>query len=193
MPRQARREYFFLGAYLFAILTNEIVTTIGYHVFRMNMNAIVNLFSLFFYTFIILHYKKHVAINNSDIVFNIAIISFLVFAVINIFLGGITNYSFYTWATSSVIIVGLSLFYFYHLLTRTPLNTSITQIPMFWINVAVSTYYASSFLVFIFGDYLVNMLNNNMIVPLYIHFAFGIVYYIMLAYALMMIRREFRS
>src|SRR4051812_44729827 len=106
MPKPARQEYFYLGAFLTAIFANECITAIGFFVFHLNMNPVVNVSSLFYYTFIILFYKDKTPIRNVNAIGLTIVGLFLALASVNIFfINSITTYDSYTWAASNVCVV----------------------------------------------------------------------------------------
>ena len=56
-------------------------------------------------------------------------------------------------AASSLVMIGLSLHYFYHLLSKLP-TLHIHRLPMLWISFAVLFYYAGNFFQFLMSNYI---------------------------------------
>jgi hypothetical protein len=69
----------------------------------------------------------------------------------------------YTKSFSAIFFIVLSIAYFYQLLRDMP-SLQIHHLPMFWINAAVLFYFAGNFFLFILSDYLIKVMNNNLIV-----------------------------
>jgi hypothetical protein len=64
---------------------------------------------------------------------------------------------------------------------------------MFWISTAMLIYHSGTFLMYLATDYLVQVLNNDMIAYWMIHHSIGLIYYSILWYALLLIRSEHRN
>ncbi len=89
--------------------------------------------------------------------------AFLIFAVFNlIFLqwGCIASYNK---LLSSFIIMLDSVFYFYKLMAELP-TVHLQRLPMFWFNSAFLLYHAGTIFLFAFTPYLVNIMNDNLLI-----------------------------
>ena len=65
--------------------------------------------------------------------------------------------------TISFVIIFCGVFYFYRLMKDLP-TFHLTRLPMFWFNSAFLIYGSGALFLFAFLDYLVNVLNNNLLV-----------------------------
>jgi hypothetical protein len=61
---------------------------------------------------------------------------------------------------ASLVLIGLSLFYFYRLLNDLPI-VHIQHLPMLWISFAVLTYYAGNFFLFLINNYIINNVQSG--------------------------------
>jgi hypothetical protein len=92
----------------------------------------------------------------------------------------------------SIITILFSLYYFYWLLQELP-TTELQRLPMFWINSALLIFYSGNLFVFVFTDYLVNVLNNNMLFMWTMHNILKVIEILMIVVALWIDLRNIRS
>lgn len=117
---------------------------------------------------------------------------YILFAGINVLFiqkGSINSYSAIFLST---IVLAYALYYFYWLIQKLP-AMHLQRLPMFWINSAFILYYSGNFLLFVFTAYLVNVLNNNLIMYWTLHNLLGITECIMLIIAVLVEYRNTRT
>jgi|SRR5688572_8083373 len=95
--------------------------------------------------------------------FVIAASSFAIFALINLFFIQKTAPNSYSYLFHSAVIIIYCLLYFYVLMQDLP-SLYLHHLPMFWFNSALLFFHAGTFFLFSFHAYLVNVLNNNMLI-----------------------------
>lgn len=191
-PRAGRKDFLLLGLLLFVEFLAEITATTGAVIYRKNMNIVHSVSFLFILPVFLLFYKRKISSNQIGTALNVLIILFLVFGLLNLFFiqrpFGINSYT-RMFGTISMIVVSIT--YFYILVKELP-TESITKLPMFWINTAVLIYYSGTFFQHLATDYLVTVLNDNLINAWTIHNFLGILYYLMHAFALWLNRSNLR-
>ena len=124
------------------------------------------------------------------------------FIIINIiyFIFGATNLLFiqksaintYTLILNSILVIIFSLYYFYWLLRVLP-TAQLQRLPMFWLNSAHIIYFSGNLFLFVFTSYLVNVLNNNLLVYWTIHNILGIIEGFMIIVALWLDLQNIKS
>ena len=95
-------------------------------------------------------------------------IIFTAFAIYNLLFFQKTEINSYTMLVSSFIIIVYSVFYFYLLMRELP-NGHLQRLPMFWFNSAFLFFHAGTFFLFAFVEYLVHVLNNNLLTYWFFH------------------------
>jgi hypothetical protein len=183
-PKAGRKDFFVLGLILFITASSEAVVVIGFLVFTTNMNLIYNLSFLIILPLFLLFYKSRINSKQIGRILNSVISVFLVCGLINFFfVQGPTDTNSYTSSFGNISMIVVSVTYFYFLIKELPTET-ITKLPMFWINTAVLIYYSGVFFLYLTVDYLVTVLNDDMINSWTLHNFLGTIYYLMLAFAL---------
>jgi len=79
-----------------------------------------------------------------------------------------------TLVIQSFIILIYTLVYFYRLMVELPAQ-HIHHVPMFWFNSAFLIFHAGTFFLFVFTDYIVHVMKNNMITYWSFHNALSII------------------
>lgn len=105
--------------------------------------------------------------------FIIISIIYVVFAILNLLLIQRSSINSYTAIFFAVIIITYALTYFYWLIKELP-TIHLQKMPMFWFNSAFIVYYSGNFFLFVFTSYLVNVLNNNLLMYWSLHNLLGI-------------------
>lgn len=179
-----------LGIILILGLISDIIGVGGYFIFRINMNIATSLFIISSTPLYFLLYQRLVGKRNVSAIIYMYTAIFMIFAFGNFFLiqgpHGVNSYT-NTIASGSLIIMALAYFY---LLTRELPAQSITQLPMFWVNTAVLIFYSGSFFLVLTTDYLINVLNSNMIIPLMIFHSIQIFHYVLIWVGLWLNREQ---
>lgn len=190
IPRSGKMEFIELGLILIFSLVTEVVSFFGVHVIHANMNLASDIFDILNLPLAVLLYRKRIHWENRNVLAILIILIFVIFALINLFfIQGLFNFNGYATAFSSICFIVISLTYFYVLIQQLPAE-SITKLPMFWINTAFLIYYSGTFLLWLTADYLIKVLNNNLIGFWMLHHIFGIIRLTILWYALSLIRSE---
>jgi hypothetical protein len=141
-----------------------------------------NLISLIYY---------HVFEKKYASTFFITALFFTLFAVVNFFFIQKTEINSYTLMLESLLGLGYVLFYFYWLMRELP-TTDIQRLPMFWINSGWLIYFSGNFFLYSSTSYLVNVLNNDMLLYWTIHNVLSAFFAIMMILALWIDLRNIR-
>jgi hypothetical protein len=190
-PTSGKLELWELGTLLIASFLADAIIMAGYFIFRTNMNIVANIFQLVNLPLALILYGRKIHWRNIRLASNIMIVAFLVFATVDIFfMETPTGYAAYTNTLSSFVFILVSLLYFYVLIQQMPTET-ITRLPMFWINTAFLLYYAGNFTIYLFVDYLIQQ-KNNLVLPWTVHNFWGLIFYAIIWYALLLARSEHR-
>lgn len=174
-------------------LATEAISWTGVLFFHTNMNIAPNIFRLFNLPLVVLLYRKQTTWRNRDKFAYILIVGFELLALTNLFfLQGLHTINSYTSSLASFCIVLMSMTYLfghdYQWSTE-----SRTRLPMYWINIALLFYYCTTFFINLWVDYLVNVAQSNLIAIWMVHNGLGVIFYGILCYALMLIRKTNNS
>jgi hypothetical protein len=118
-------------------------------------------------------------------------VSITVIAIINVLFIQKTAINSYTLIIQSIVIICYCLYYFYWLLRELP-TSQLHLLPMFWINSAYFIFFSGNLFLFVFTSYLVNVLNNDLLVYWTLHNVLGIIEGLMIVVALWMDLRNIR-
>jgi hypothetical protein len=118
---------------------------------RINSMPFTNLYLLLQFHFLVAIFRLHYGPTRVlNLTYVCAIASFLISAV---FFDGLWKLSSIFVASSSLVLMTLSLIYFYLLLTRLP-TLHIHRTPMLWVSFAVLFYYSGNFFQFLITNYI---------------------------------------
>lgn len=96
-------------------------------------------------------------------------IAFSIFLVLNVFVGGgANNLSSYIHSVEGLLVIGLTLVWFYQALNNTSIN-AIHREPMFWISCGFLIYFAGTFFLFITSTYLLEHAKGILVVAFLIN------------------------
>ncbi len=123
---------------------------------------------LFFLYFGILKPKK------SKWIFILIGFSFILFSSLNFLFLQHEKLNSFTFLSSSIIFIWLSVVYFFSLMKDLP-TYHLEQIPMFWINTAVLIFFSGNFFLFLTTDYLIKVSPNDFMVHWSLHNILNIV------------------
>jgi hypothetical protein len=98
-----------------------------------------------------------------SVLFNIIAIVFVIGAMINLTLFQVNWVASPNKLATSFITIFYGVIYFYRLMKDLP-TMNLTRHPMFWFNSALLIYGAGSLFLFAFLDYLINVLNNDLMI-----------------------------
>jgi len=90
-------------------------------------------------------------------------IGFLTFGLFNILFWQRMNFNTYTMTVGSFIVVINCILYWYRLMIDLPVQ-QLQRVPMFWFNSAFLIYNAGALFLFLFTEYLVKVLHNNLLI-----------------------------
>lgn len=188
---KARQTYIqLLGLTLFSsVLGNE--ASIILHHFKINANysattfyvCIIPLISLVYYHAMGKTIKKTLTIIS---------VLYVVFALTNVLYIQRSSINSYTLILQSIIVITLCLYYFYWLLQELP-TAQLHRMPMFWVNSAFILFYSGNLFLFVFTSYLVNVLNNQLLIYWTMHNILGIIEASMMSFAIWMDLRNIKS
>ena len=117
---------------------------------------------------------------------------YVAFALINVVFIQRSSINSYTLIIQSILVIILCLYYFYWLLEELP-TSQLHRLPMFWINSAYMIFYSGNLFLFVFTSYLVNVLNNQLLVYWSLHNILGIIQATMMSIGLWMDLRNIKS
>jgi hypothetical protein len=118
-------------------------------------------------------------------------IAVVLFTIINVAFIQKSSINSYTLVIQSIVIICYCLYYFYWLLRELP-TSQLHLLPMFWINSAYILFFSGNLFLFVFTSYLVNVLNNDLLVYWSLHNVLGIIEGLMIIVALWMDLRNIR-
>jgi hypothetical protein len=119
-------------------------------------------------------------------------VAYVLFATTNLLFIQKTSINSYSLIFQAIVVILYALYYFYWLLRELP-TTQLQRLPMFWINSAYIIYYSGNLFLFVFTSYLVNVLNNNLLVYWTLHNVLGIIEGLMIIVALWTDLRNIKS
>jgi hypothetical protein len=157
--RHRSMEVRLLGIYLGASLLSFFVGRILYS-FAISPNYAGTAYRLAAFLVITLIY--HYAFNRRyrKILLGVAL-CFVIFGIINVLLIQRGDINSYTDIFLSLFTMTYAVYYFFMLMKEMP-TFELHKLPMFWINSAFILYFAGNLFLFVFTDYLVEVLNNNL-------------------------------
>lgn len=130
--------------------------------------------------------------NHKNIFLTVTILSFLL-TTLNLLFFQKSDINSYSFILQSIIIIAYTLFYFFHLLKELP-TMNLQGLPMFWINSAYIIFHSGALLLYVFSSYLVNELNNNLLVYWTFHNVLSILEVVMLLVAIILdLRNTFQG
>jgi hypothetical protein len=124
--------------------------------------------------------------------FTLIAILYIAFGLLNMLLIQKSSINSYTLIIKSIILICYSIYYFYWLIRELP-TAQLHRLPMFWINSAYIIYFSGNLFLFVFTSYLVNVLNNDLLVYWTLHNVLGIIEGLMIIVALWMDLRNIKS
>jgi hypothetical protein len=189
---RGRKEFVIFGALLIAAFSSDFLQFIFVFVLEQRANIVGNIYRLAEITLLMMWFRKLLTPRIHPGILNTVMVFLLLFALANlIFVQGYDAINSYTRTSEGVVMIVLSLLYFYGLLQDLP-SRNIQRLPMFWINIGVLFYFSGIFFVMIFTDYMVNVLKADLVTPWIFHNFLGIVRYLLFAFALWQNRRNLR-
>lgn len=186
---QGRKEFVLFGALLIASAVADLLQFLMYFGLGLNANIVFNVYHFLELILLFLWFRDLLkGVLDERVVYGTGA-AILVFALINLFaIQGVHGINSYTRVPLGTMLIIFCLLYFYKLLRDIP-KRSVQQLPMFWIVIGLLTYYAGSFFVMIFTDYMVNVLKDNLVNPWTFHNFLGILRNSFFAFALWLNRR----
>lgn len=190
LPRRARQDYRELLFILLVAFASEMTGLIGIYVFHLNMNLSQNLLNVLNLPLAILFYRRLMGWPNTIIIWAAVAVS-MSFSLTDLFLlQGLHVYNSYTSIMDCVVYTILSVCFFYRLVNSN--IESITHLSgIFWINASFLIFYSAIFFLNTMVEYLVQVLNNDMVAAWLIHNCFVCLFYGMLSYGLILVRKEY--
>lgn len=148
-----------------------------------NNLPVLHLFTVIQFSLIIWIYQKFLQHYISNTKISLLIGAFAVFGLINAaWIDGIFYLNPHARAIQSIILLGVILFYFTHLLRSMEVK-ELEKEPLFWISAGMTIYFSGSFLIFLFSNYLLQ--TNEVLYSIYgIHSILNVVANVFIAIAL---------
>lgn len=126
------------------------------------------------------------------IFFLVAALFFTTCAVINLLFGQQNDINTYSMVLRSIILIGYCILYFYRLLVDLPVQ-HLQRVPMFWFNSAILIFNAGTLFLFLFTSYLVEVLNNDLLIYWTFHNILNIVQHLVIMVGLWQDLRNIKS
>jgi hypothetical protein len=169
----------------------HVTSILVWQVFDGNQNYVYSITNIV--EFILIAIIYHRTTNNSHKnLFTFAALCFVSFAITNLIFiqqGEINSYSL---ALMSLITMLFALYYFYWLIKELP-TSQLQRLPMFWINSAWMIFFSGNLFLFIFTDYLVNVMKDTQLVMWNVHNILKIIEVLMIVIALWIDHQNIRS
>lgn len=119
-------------------------------------------------------------------------VCYMIFGFANILFIQQASINSYTAIIKEIIILICAIHYFYWLMQKLP-STKLHLLPMFWVNSAWIMLYSGTLFLYVFTAYLVNTLNDNLLVYWSLHNGLTVLEAIIIIYALWMDLRNIKS
>lgn len=177
-------------AFLVGFISNLLAMVMNL-IFKLNPNLPQSIYIIIYFCIIGLIYYYATGKKNKP-VYNFFCVSFSAFAVINLLFIQKMQINSYTSILSAIIIIIYSVHYFYRLMIDLP-TLNLHQLPMFWFNTAFLLFHSGALFLFVFTDYLVNVLNNNLLVYWGFHNILNIVVHLVVLIGLWIDLRNIKS
>lgn len=127
-------------------------------------------------------------------VWDVTVIAFIVFAVVNAWLWQpLTGFNGYARAAESVLLISMALCSAFYLLFREKQLRPLGEMPMFWINAAVLFYFPASFFVFLLSNDVLVLSSKVFRISWAFHALFLMLHYLFLTIALWSRHRQTKS
>jgi hypothetical protein len=149
----------------FCGLIGVLGNSLGFLFTYLRMRSLINLpqslyFILVFCLISMIYY--HALKKQGKAVFILVVGVFLVFAFSNLLFIQKDFINSYNNVFSAVLVTGYAIYYFHRLMVDLP-TIHLNRFPMFWINTGFLLYHAGAFFLFVFTDFLVHVLGNNLL------------------------------
>ncbi len=158
---------------------------------KINPNYAASVFNIMALPIVSSIYYLAIDRNHKRIIIGVTALYFL-FGIINFLVIQKKDINSYTLIMLSIIIILYCLYYFYWLLKELP-TMHLHRLPMFWINSAFMVYFSGNLFLFVFTSYLVNVLNNNLLVYWSLHNFLGMIEFSLIIFSLWMDLQNIKS
>jgi hypothetical protein len=188
-PRKGKVEFIELGIILLLTAATNVIDIVQINLGG-NPNIEGNIYNLLNLPLGVLLYRRFVNWKNKNFIAGLIIVSFEIFAIINLFASGFHELKSYTPAFASVVFIIMSITYFYILIQELP-TESITKLPMFWINTGTLIYYSGTFILDLTAQYMVKVIGDELINTALLYNFLNLIFYSILLYGMLLIRSEY--
>lgn len=193
IPKHGRQKYLELGLILMVALFADVASWTGILILHKNTNLLGSVYRIVEYALVILLYQKQIARPKTSVISFLLIGVVLAFGLINLFfIQGVDAINSYTSSLISFCLIIISMTYFFGSDTPLP-DDEPKRNPMYWINVAFLFYNTTTLFIHLWVDYLVTVMDSRLIGIWMVHNILGIVFYTIVAYALVLIRNQFKA
>jgi len=164
---------------------------IVYKVFKLNQNILQSIYWIINFCMITLIFYHGLNKRNKNTYFFLAgiVIMFSILNLLFIQKGQINSYSN---TLMAIVIIIYAVHYFYRIMIDLP-TANIHQLPMFWFNSGFLVYNAGTLFLYVFTDYLVNVLNNNLLLYWGFHNILNIIMHVIVLIGLWIDLRNIKS
>lgn len=163
-PEAKRRLLLPIGLLLIASASTDIAGFVLFFAFQKGSNWLQNIYNLTEVVLILMYFKNVTAKGGQKVnFFNLSIAFFLILSIVNLTsFQGFHTINSYTKAIGGLLIIVFSMSYFYYLIQNLPAQR-LSELPSFWITTGVLVYASGAFVLFIFTDYLINVMKDNLV------------------------------
>lgn len=177
-------------AFLLGFLSNSAALVMNL-IFKLNPNLPQSIYKiLIFWVLGAIYY--HALGKRNKLIYILLSLAFTVFALINLLVIQKSQINSYASIVTAIIIIIYAVHYFYRLMIDLP-TLNLQRLPMFWFNAAFLLFYSGALFLFVFTDYLVNVLNNNLLVYWGFHNILNIVAHLIVLVGLWIDLRNIKS
>jgi hypothetical protein len=186
---KSKQQYIVLLGFALAASVTADFTVFFLH--GMTRNYAASIYNMIAFSIISAIYYHAVGKQNKKVFTTLSVV-FVLFALVNVLFIQRSSINSYTLIFQSIVIICYSLYYFYWLIRELP-TAQLHLLPMFWINSAYILFFSGNLFLFVFTSYLVNVLNNDLLVYWTLHNVLGIIESVMIIVALWMDLRNITS
>lgn len=149
-----------------------------FHITRGN-NIIGNFYTLFEVVTLLPIFALSATSQHSRRNILILVSLFFITWLVDSFYHGMLGINSFSRTIGSIILIGAAIFYFYTLLRDLPAQR-LSEFPMFWFVTAILVYNAGGFILFVFMDYLINVLKSDLMFYWSFHNVLRVIFFFLL-------------
>lgn len=189
---KAKQPYIrLLGLIQFLNILFHLLVILFVTVLKIKQNYLFSVANIIEFSLISAIYYYSVNKTNKGIFLTSGIL-FATFSIINLLYFQGNEINSFSLIFMSMLTILYTVYYFYWLIREMP-TTQLQRLPMFWVSSGWMIFYAGNLFVFVFTDYLVNVMNNNMLLMWTVHNILKVIEVLMIVIALWIDLQNIRS